>query len=64
MAILQSPGVAVTEKAPSDYISPYVYKATHKLSGKFYFGYRSNNCYNKIKIIDDLGVKYFSSRVV
>lgn len=37
---------------------PYVYKLTHRETGKFYFGYRYTN---KVPAIDDLGVYYFSS---
>lgn len=39
-------------------ILPYVYKLTHKITGQFYFGYRSAN---KVPSQLDIGFKYFSS---
>jgi hypothetical protein len=60
MPILLSPGIAVS---PWDYATPYVYKATNKITGEYYFGYRYHNTKLKTprKIKDDLGVKYFTS---
>lgn len=39
-------------------IKPYVYKGTHKETGRFYIGYRERN---KVPPIEDLGIKYFTS---
>jgi hypothetical protein len=39
-------------------ILPYVYKTTHRETGKFYIGFR---CANKHPAEQDLGVKYFTS---
>lgn len=39
-------------------ICPYVYKLTHRITGHFYFGYRSKN---KVPSQLDLGIKYFTS---
>ena len=42
-------------------ILPYVYKLVHKITGKFYFGYRSKNVSIGLRSEDDLGIKYFTS---
>lgn len=39
-------------------IYPYVYKATNRNTGHFYFGYRKAN---KVNASEDIGIKYFSS---
>ena len=40
------------------FLLPYVYKLTHKVTKKFYIGYRSQN---KTHSTDDLGIVYFTS---
>lgn len=42
-------------------ILPYVYKLINKITGEFYFGYRSKNVRLNLKSNDDIGVKYFTS---
>jgi hypothetical protein len=39
-------------------MKPYVYKCVHKVTGEFYFGYRSRN---KLPAAQDLGNVYFTS---
>ena len=40
---------------------PYVYRLTHKTSGRYYIGYRSKNVFHNRVSSDDLGRFYFSS---
>lgn len=40
---------------------PYVYRLTHKESGRFYIGYRMANVTARYQWSEDLGIRYFSS---
>ena len=42
-------------------ILPYVYKLTNKITGEFYFGYRSKNVLLNLKAEHDIGKIYFTS---
>jgi hypothetical protein len=42
-------------------VKPYVYRLTHRATGRFYIGFRSKNVKLRRHHSDDLGVKYFTS---
>ncbi|WP_047513894.1 hypothetical protein [Vibrio harveyi] len=44
-----------------DLVLPYVYKITHRDTGKFYLGYRGGNVTIGLNPIEDFGKKYFGS---